>query len=207
MHSRHYREALVLALNQKKISMSCTLEQMVGSLIETPLGTIVFSDDDLPLEERDHHRALFIKAEVKGKITCCVMVDNSLAINVCPLKILPKLVLVGADLKPSEVIIKTYDDTKRPVEGTFRALVKTGPIEAWVDLYVIDIPVTFAILLGRPWFHPLGGVSSTLHQKIKFPHEDNVVTISTEIDASITALRLAPKEIPISPSFKNLHDL
>ena len=120
---------------------------MVISLIESPPEAILFSDDDLPLEERDHHRALFIKVEVKGKMTCCVMVENSSAINVCPLMILPKLGLAVIDLKPSEVIIKAYDDTRRPVEGTFRALVKTGPIKAWVDLHVIDIPVTFAILL------------------------------------------------------------
>ena len=43
---------------------------------------------------------------------------------------------------------------------------------------------------------------STLHQKIKLPHEDKVVTISTETEAAITALRLAPQEITISPSFK-----
>ena len=109
--------------------MSYTPYQMVGSLTETPLGVIVFSDDDLPLEGRDHHRALFIKAEMKGKITYCVMVDNGSAINVYPLKILPKLGLAGADLKPSEVIIKAYDDTRRPVEGTFRALVKIGPLK------------------------------------------------------------------------------
>ena len=148
MYSRDHREALVLALDQKKIPMSCTPEQMVGSLTEIIPGAIVFSDDDLPLEGRDHHRALFIKAEVKGKITCCVMVDNGSTINLCPLKILPKLGLTGTYLKPSKVVIKAYDDTKRPVEGTFRALVKTGPIEAWVNFHVIDIPVTFAILLG-----------------------------------------------------------
>ena len=111
----------------------------------------------------DHHKALFIRAGVKGKLTCCVMVDNGSGINMCPLKILPKLGLTEADLKPSEVVIKAYDDTKRPVSGTFRVLVKTGPIEEWVNLHVIDIPITFAILLGRPWFHPLGGVPSTLH--------------------------------------------
>lgn len=202
MHSRDHREALVLALDQRKISMRYTPEQMVGSLTETPSGTIMFSNDDLPLEGRDHRRALFIKAEVKGKMTCCVMVDNGSAINVCPLKILPKLGLAMGDMKPSEVIIKAYDDMRRPMEGTFRALVRTGPIEAWVDLHVIDILVTFAILLGRPWFYPLGGVPSTLHQKIKFPYEDRVVTISVETEAAIAALRLAPAEIPISPSFE-----
>ena len=130
------------------------------------------------------------------------MVDNGSAINVCLLKILPKLGLAAADLKPSEVVIKAYDDTRRPFEGTFRALVNTRPIEAWINLHVIDIHVTFAILLGRSWFHPLGGVPSTLHQKIKFPHEDKIITISAEIDAAIAALRLAPKEIRISPSFE-----
>lgn len=95
-----------------------------------PLGAIVFSDKDLPLEGRDYHRALFIKAEVKGKITYYVMVDNGSTINVCPLKILSKLGLAVVDLKPFEVIIKAYDDTRRPVEGNFRALIKTGPIEA-----------------------------------------------------------------------------
>ena len=42
MHSRDHRDALVLALDQKRISMSCTHEQMVGSLTENPPGTIVF---------------------------------------------------------------------------------------------------------------------------------------------------------------------
>ena len=88
MHSRDHREALVLALDQKKIFSGCTPEQMIGLLTETPQRAIVFSDDDLPLEGRDYHKDLFIKAEVKGKMTCCVMVDNGSAINVCPLKIL-----------------------------------------------------------------------------------------------------------------------
>ena len=50
-------------------------------------------------------------------------------INVCPLKILKKLGLTTDDLKPLDVVNKAYDDIKRPVEGTFRALVKTGAIE------------------------------------------------------------------------------
>ena len=98
-----------------------------------------FTDDDLPMEKRDHHKALLVKAEVKGKLTCCVMVNNGSAINICPLKILPKLGLTKANLKLSEVIIKAYDDTKRPVAGTFRALVKTRPIEEWL----ISMSLTF----------------------------------------------------------------
>ena len=81
--------------------------------------------------------------------------DNGTAINVCLLKILPKLRLTVADLKSYDVVIKAYDDIKRLVEEIFRTLVKTGPIEVWVNIHVIDIPVTFIVLLRRPWFHPL----------------------------------------------------
>ena len=105
---------------------------------------------------------------MKGKLACCIMVDNGSAINIFPLRILPKLGLTMADIKLSHVVIKAYDDTKRPIEGTFRTLVKTKPIEVWVNIHVIDIPVTFAVLFGRLWFHPLGGVPLTVHQKIKF---------------------------------------
>ena len=68
---------------------------------------------------------------------------------------------------------------------------------------MIDISVTFAILLGRPWFHPLvEGAPSTLYQKIKFSHEGKVVTIAAETEAAITVLKLAPKEIPLNPGFE-----
>ena len=129
MNFKAHREALVMALDHKMISISHTPEQMVGSLTESLPGAIIFADDDLPLEGRDHYKALFIKVEVKEKLTYCVMVDNGLAINVYLLNILPKLWLTTADLKPLDVVIKAYDDTKRPVEGTFKALVKIKPIE------------------------------------------------------------------------------
>ena len=112
MNFKTHREALVEAIDQKKILRVYTLKKMVNSLMESPEGAIVFTDNDLPLEGREHYKALFIKAKVKGKLTYCIMVDNDSTINICPLKILPKLGLVVADLKPFDVIIKAYDDTR-----------------------------------------------------------------------------------------------
>ena len=106
MNSKAHRKVLVLALYYKKVPISHTPKQMVCSLTESSPGAMVFIDDDLSLEGRDHHKALFIKAEVKGKLIYCVMMDNGSIINVCLLKILPKLGLTEADLKPSEVVIK-----------------------------------------------------------------------------------------------------
>ena len=69
MNSKAHREALVLALDHKKLLISISHKQIVCSLTETPPRAVVFTDEDLPLEGRDHHKALFIKAEVKGKLT------------------------------------------------------------------------------------------------------------------------------------------
>ena len=81
MHSSSHRKALVKA----------TPEAMVAKITENKKGVITFSDVDLPVEGRNHNRALFISAKVKGKKTSYVMVDDRSAINVCPLQILPNL--------------------------------------------------------------------------------------------------------------------
>ena len=78
------------------------------------------------------------------------MVDDGFAINVCPLQILPNLGVKVEELIKSDLVIRAYDDSTRSVEGTFVALVKTGPIEVVVEFTVLDIPVTYALLLGRP---------------------------------------------------------
>ena len=62
INSKAHREALVLALDHKKILVSHTSEQIVCSLTESPPGAMVFTYNDLPLEGRDHHKTLFIKA-------------------------------------------------------------------------------------------------------------------------------------------------
>ena len=37
-----------------------------------------------------------------------------------------------------------------------------------VDFIVVDIFSPYTAIMGRPWLHSLGAVSSTLHQKVKY---------------------------------------
>ena len=134
----------------------------------TKPSVITFSDADLPVEGRNHNRALFIPAEVKEKITSYVIVDDGSTINVCPLQILPNLGVKVEELTKSDLVIRAYDDNTRSMNGTFITPMKTGPIEVVIEFTVLDIPVTYALLLDRSWYHILGGVPSTVHQKVKF---------------------------------------
>src|ERR1044072_7580517 len=45
---------------------------------------------------------------------------------------------------------------------------------------VMDVPAAYSCLLGRPWIHEAGAVTSTLHQKLKFTVNGKLVTIFGE---------------------------
>ena len=150
---------------------------------------ITFFDEDLPVEGRNYNRALFIPVEVRGKRTSHVMVDDGSTINVCPLQILPNLGVKVEELTKSDLVIRAYDDSTRNVEGTFVAPVKTGPIEVVIEFTILDIPVTYALLLGRPWYHILGGVPSTVHQKVKLLLDGEVITIDASISKTVSVVR------------------
>ena len=106
------------------------------------------------------------------------------------------------ELKKSDLAIKAYDDSTRSVEGTFVAPMKTGPIEAVVEFTVLDIPVIYALLLGRPWYHTLGGVPSTVHQKVKFLLDGEVITIDTSMSKTVSAVRDNQKQVIAPPGFQ-----
>ena len=38
-----------------------------------------------------------------------------------------------------------------------------------VDFIMVDAYSPYTAIVARPWLHTLGAVSSTLHQKIKYP--------------------------------------
>ena len=150
MHSSSHRKALIKVLTKMNIQTNATTEVIVAKITENKQGVITFSDADLLVEGRNHNRALFILAEVKVKRTSYVMVDDGSAINVCPLQILPNLGVKVEELTRSDLVIRAYDNSIRSVEGIFMAPVKTGPIEVVIEFTVLDIPVTYALLLGRP---------------------------------------------------------
>ena len=44
-----------------------------------------------------------------------------------------------------------------------------------IEFLVLDIPPTFKAILGRPWLKQIFGVSSTIHQCIKFPFQGKIL--------------------------------
>ena len=148
---------------------------------------IVFSDDDLPSEGSDHTCPLYISIDCSGRRVPSVLLDNGSALNVCPLATAIGLGYAPSDFGPSTQTVRAYDSTRREVMGTLKIELLIGPATFVTIFQVLRIPTSFNLLLGRPWIHRAEAIPSSLHQKMKFIHEGQVVTVQSVGDIIISA--------------------
>ena len=62
-------------------------------------------------------------------------------------------------------------------KGQIRLPVQTGSKIVKVDFIVVDAYSPYTSIVIRPWLYTLGAVSSTLHQKVKYPSEGQIEEI------------------------------
>ena len=55
------------------------------------------------------------------------------------------------------------------LRGQIRLPMQIGSEVVEVDFIVVDAYSLYTAIVARPWLHALGAVSSTLHQKVKYP--------------------------------------
>ena len=96
-----------------------------------------------------------------------VLIDNVFALNMCRFR---TTLTIGLDMKtiiPSPLTIRAYDNTLRKVMETFKSPCKIGLLETIMEFHLMHITPNYNLILGRAWLHPIGAISSTLHQKMK----------------------------------------
>ena len=195
--SKEHREALLEAMTFVKVLARIQSVDMIN-VLQRRIGEVTFFDSDLPPEGRNHFKPLYIQVGVNGRENYNVMVDNGSALCVCPLKMLSKFKIEESELEPSTMVVKAYDNTMRSAKGIFRAKISTGVVESWVEVIVLDILANYALLLGRPWLHPLGAIPSTLHRKVKIPWGTDVVTINAQEELIVAAVEGLEAVVPLS---------
>ena len=147
-----------------------------------------FTDSDLPAEGRNHNKALHISIECKGTTLSRVLVDTGSSLNVLPKSVLMKIDYSGVEIRPSDLIVRAFDGSKRSVFGEVDLPVKIGPQIFTITFFVMDIFPAYCCLIGRPWIHKSGAVTSTLHQKLKFPVSGKIVTVCGEEEYMVSHL-------------------
>ena len=88
----------------------------------------------------------------------------------------------GLGLKPVDLTtysspLVSFEGKMVVPKGQIRLPVQTGTDVVEVDFIVVEAFFPYMAIMGRPWLHFLGTVSSTLHQKVKYPFGGQVLEI------------------------------
>ena len=138
---------------------------------------------DLKVED-----GLHVSIEYRGTTMAHVLVDTGSSLNVLPKKALDWLDYEGLTLKPSNIVVRAFDGSKRMVHGEVDIPVKVGSQTFESTFYVMDIRPSYPCLLGHPWIHEVGAVTSTLHQILKYPVKGKIVTVRGEEEYMVSHL-------------------
>lgn len=181
LNSQAHRNALMKVLEQVFVERDVTVDQfsgVVGNI--TSCNNLSFNDDDLPAEGRNHNSALHISVRCNEDTLSNVLIDTGSSLNVLPKSTLDRLSYQGASMLPSNVIVKAFDGSRKLVLGEVDLPVWVGTHMFQITFQVIDIAPAYSCLLGRPWIHEAGVVTSTLHQKLKFVKNGKIIAVSGE---------------------------
>ncbi|KAI5436084.1 hypothetical protein KIW84_022506 [Lathyrus oleraceus] len=86
----------------------------------------------------------------------------------------------SAPMRYSGIFVKAFDGSRKTVIGEMDLPMKIGPSDFQITFQVMDIHPVYSFLLGRPWIHEAGAVTSTIHQKLKFVKNNKLVVVGRE---------------------------
>lgn len=142
--------------------------------IEPVLG---FSEEDKVGTIQPHDDALVITLRIGGYDVKRVLVDQGSAVEVMYPDLFRGLGLRSEDLTAYDSPLVSFEGRTVMPKGQIRLPVQAGLEVVEVDFIVVDVYSPYTAIVGRPWLHTLGAVSSTLHQKVKYPSEGQVKEI------------------------------
>ena len=148
----------------KRIKMNVSL--VLGFSDEDKLGTIQPHDD-----------TFVVTLRIGGYDVKMVMIDQSSAVEIMYPGLYKGLGLKFENLTTYSSPLVSFEGKMVVPKGQIRLPVQIGTDVVEVDFIVVDSFSPYTAIMGRPWFHTLGTVSSTLYQKVKYPSGDQVLEI------------------------------
>ena len=106
-----------------------------------------------------------------------VMIDQGSAAEIMYSDLNKGLGLKHENLTTYSFPLVSFEVKMVVLKGQIRSPVQAGTDVVEVDFIVVDGFSPYTAIMGRPWLHTLGVVSSTLHQKVKYPSGDQVLEI------------------------------
>jgi len=126
--SEPHQALLVKVLNEAHVAQDIFVEGF-GGLVNniTANNYLAFTEEEIPAVGRGHNMALHVSVKCMDHVVAKVLIDNGSSLNVMPKSTLEKLSFNASHLKPSSMLVRAFDDTRREVRGEINLPVQIGP--------------------------------------------------------------------------------
>ncbi|XXG41933.1 hypothetical protein AAC387_Pa01g2298 [Persea americana] len=199
--SPKHQQQLLEAITRLQVLVGITPEELRTSISALAPGAsfpaITFTKEELkeiPPEARTSYLHLTVK--IVGKEMSGALVNTGASLNICPLKTYRALGLTIKNLTPAPMVVTGYDGNKKTVCGKIMLLVQAGPISMPEEFYIMDIPATFNLILGRRWLNHMNAIMSSRHQCVKFPHLGKIMKFMGDPHV------IEPEELQVLPTLQ-----
>ena len=139
--------------------------------------TLGFSDEDKAETIQPHDDALVVMLRIGGFDVKRVLVDQGSAVKIMYPDLYKGLNLKFEDLTAYASPLISFEGKTIIPKGQIRLPIQTDSEVVEVDFIMVDSYSPYTAIVARPWLHALGAVSSTLHQKVKYPSKGLVKEI------------------------------
>ena len=123
--------------------------------------------------------------------------DQGSAAEIMYPDLLKGLGLKSEDLRSYSSPLVSFEGKMVVFKGQIRLPVQTRTDVVEVDFIVVEAFSPYTAIMGRPWLHSLGAISSILHQKVKYHSGGQVLEIvesqSMARQCLIAAIQHKPK--------------
>ena len=134
--------------------MECfTTESHASRAFLETTNAITLTDKDIEVEHQDRRRPLYLMATINGVQIRRALVDIGASLNLIALSTLEAVGLAGKRILGATMEITGFGGSAKSTEGYVRLALKVGPIVALTKFYVINLEVSYHVLLGRPWLY------------------------------------------------------
>ena len=159
-----------------RLSSGDTNQELKRARVEWPL-VMGFSNEDKIGTIQPHDDALVITLRIGGYDVKRVMVDQGSTAEIMYPDLYKGLNLKAEDLMRYSSPLVSFERKIIIPKRQVRLPIQTGSKVVEVDFIVVDAYSPYTTIVARPWLHTLGAISSTLHQKVKYPSDGQIKEI------------------------------
>ncbi|XP_028120278.1 uncharacterized protein LOC114317728 [Camellia sinensis] len=132
-------------------------------------NVICFSSRDLERIQAPHNDALVVTLRIRDFDVKRILIDHGSSVEIMYYDAFKQLKLQDTDLALITSPLVGFNSQPEWLMGKIILPIKIESVVQQVEFWVLTVPSTYNLTLGRGWFHAMQAVVSTYHQVMRFP--------------------------------------